>query len=158
MVFDGWQPHHPATPDKYDPEVDGNTFDEGRVNWSIFLWMIEKIAPEVTVVAETPFNHSWNRDMFADVRGRLNIPIVEVALVGDAAALLARVRGRAERPGAHAIKARFSVAGAERLLREPFQPVMDPARVIEVDTTDLDTVDVSKIASDVAQRVRRQSD
>lgn len=147
-LFDGWEPSHPATVGKYDPEVNGNTFSEGRVSWSLFLWMIEQVAQKVSVVAESPFNHQWNRDMFEQTRLRLSVPIVEVALVGDRDALLDRVRRRAQAADAHPIK-RLAVVGAERLSQSPYQPVMEVGRVIEVDTTDLDSVDVSQIASGV---------
>ena len=149
MIFDGWEPRHPGTVERYDPVVDGNVFLEGKVNWSVFLWTIEQVVAVAPVVAESPFNHHWARERFAAARDRWSAPTVEVALVGDAAVLLERVRRRAAAPDAHTIKAKYTVEGAERLLIRPFVPVLDAADVVTVDTTDLDAVDVDAIAADV---------
>jgi hypothetical protein len=55
---------------------------------------------------------------------------------------LERARRRAAQPGVHEINARFSVR-PERY-EQPYQPVLDSARVVAVDTTDLDAVNLAK--------------
>jgi predicted kinase len=145
-VFDGWEPHHPATKSQYDLVVNGSTFSEGKVNWGLFLWMIETVSRRVGVVAESPFNSQLVRDRFLAVSAHWGVPVAEVALVGEPGALMERVRARAMAADAHVIKARFTVDGAERLLEHPYVPVLDPARVVHVDTTDLGAVDVPAVA------------
>jgi predicted kinase len=147
-VYSGWSPAHPALfSDGYDPKIGDSTYFEGRVVWDLFLWMLSTVAPYHPVVADTPFNHPWNRDMFATASAAWTFPVAEVALHGDPATLLDRARQRAQQPGVHEIKARFSVR-PERY-EQPFRPVLDPHRVVEVDTTDLDDVDLAEVASAV---------
>ena len=146
IVFDGWEPRHPATTSQYDLAVNGSTFSEGKVNWELFLWMIEAVSCRVGVVAESPFNSQLVRDRFLAVSARWSVPVAEVALVGDPAVLMERVRARARAADAHVIKANFTVEGAERLLEHPYLPVLDPRRVVRVDTTDLGAVDVPAVA------------
>lgn len=144
-VYSGWKPAHPAlTSDHYDPQIDHNTYFEGGVVWDIFLWMLTTVTPHHPVVADTPFNHPWNREMFAQASASWSFPVVEVALHGDPATLLDRARHRAEQPGVHEIKARFSVRPEK--YEQPYQPVLDPTRVVEVDTTNLTAFDLREIA------------
>ncbi len=147
-VYSGWKPGHPAlTSDAYDPQIGGNTYFEGGVVWDIFLWMLTTVTPHQPVVADTPFNHPWNREMFREQSHTWAFPVLEVALHGDPATLLARARHRAEQPGVHEIKARFSVR-PERY-EQTYQPVLDADHVVEVDTTDLAQVNARVIAAEV---------
>lgn len=155
IVFDGWEPRHPATPQQYDLTVNGSTFSEGKVNWELFLWMIETVSQRVAVVAESPFNSAMVRERFLRRSARWNVPVAEVALVGDAGVLMQRVHARATAPGAHVIKAKFTVEGAERLLEHPYAPVLDSDRVVLVDTTDLGAVDVPAVAQAARALLRR---
>ena len=151
-VYSGWKPQHPAlTAGHYDPQIDGNTFFEGGVVWDVFLWLLNRVVPHPPVVADTPFNHPWNRDLFYEAADGWSFPVVEVALDGDPATLLARARQRAQQPGVHPIKARFSVR-PERY-EKAYQPVLAEERVVRVDTTDLDAVDVAGVAQRVLQQV-----
>ena len=85
--------------------------------------------------------------MYAAASAAWDFPVVEVALHGDPVTLLDRARRRAAQPGVHEIKARFSVR-PERY-EAPYQPVLDPADVIAVDTTSLDAVDTAEVAASV---------
>lgn len=148
MVYSGWRPQHPAlTSERYDPEVDGNVYFEGGVVWSIFLSMLRAVAPRHTVVADTPFNHTWNREMFADTAAALPVPMIEVALTGDPDVLLDRARRRAATPGVHEIKARFSVH-PERYA-SPYEPVLPATLTLHIDTTDLEAVNIDQIATTI---------
>ena len=148
MVYSGWRPQHPAlTSERYDPEVDGNVYFEGGVAWSIFLWMLRAVAPHHTVVADTPFNHTWNREMFTDTAAALPVPMIEVALTGDPDVLLDRARRRAATPGVHEMKARFSVH-PERYA-SPYQPVLAADLTLHIDTTDLEAVNIDQIATTI---------
>ena len=83
-VYSGWKPAHPAlTSAQYDPQIGGNTYFEGAVVWDIFLWMFGTVTPQHPVVADTPFNHPFNRDMFYEASASWPFPMVEVALEGD---------------------------------------------------------------------------
>lgn len=94
-LYSGWEPRHPALfSEQYDPVVGGSTFFEGRVNWAIFLWMLQQVVPHAPVVADTPFNHAWNREMFTATAAEIAAPMVEVVLSGDPDALLARAQRR----------------------------------------------------------------
>ena len=155
IVYSGWDPEHPAlTSPTYDPEVGGSTFREGAVVWNLFLWMLQRVTTRVPVVADTPFNHDWNRTMFAEAAGRIDVPMVEVALVGDPDALLQRARTRAASGEVHEIKAKFSVK-PDRYLSGPYQPVLPEDRVVRVDTTDLNRVDVAAMAESVRRVLLR---
>ena len=113
-VYSGWKPQHPAlTATHYDPQIDGNTFFEGGVVWDLFLWTLTRVVPHHPVVADTPFNHLWNREMFYKAASGWSFPVIEVALDGDPGTMLARAQRRAQQPDVHEIKARFSVR-AER--------------------------------------------
>ena len=148
MVYSGWEPTHPAlASNQYDPRIGDSTYYEGKVAWDLFLWMLTSVTPHHPVVADTPFNHAFNRDMYAHASAVWDFPVVEVALHGDPATLLERARRRAAQPGVHEIKARFSVR-PERY-EKPYQPVLDSARVVSVDTTDLDAVDLTHVATSV---------
>lgn len=93
MVYSGWEPHHPAlTSETYDPRVSDSVFFGGSVVWNLFLWMLQRTTTRVTVVADTPFNHDWNRSMFEAAANEIELPIVEVALHGDPEVLLQRAR------------------------------------------------------------------
>ncbi|HEY5846076.1 MAG TPA: AAA family ATPase [Microlunatus sp.] len=155
-VYSGWRPQHPAltSPGRYDPEVDGNVYFEGGVVWELFLWMLTTVAPHHPVVADTPFNHLWNREMFDRARPKIPVPLVEVALHGDSEALLLRARRRAEQPGVHEIKARFSVR--PELYRADYQPVLPADQVVRVDSTNLDLVDLEGVATEVRRKLPRQ--
>ena len=113
--------------------------------------MLTTVAPHHPVVADTPFNHLWNREMFDRARPRIPVPLVEVALHGEPETLLLRARRRAEQPGVHEIKARFSVR--PELYRADFQPVLPADQVVRVDTTDLDLVDLEGVATEVRRRL-----
>lgn len=146
------EPAHPAlTTDQYDPRIGDDTFFEGRVVWDIFLWMLTTVTPHHPVVADSPFNHPWNREMFAQAVAAWDFPVAEVALHGDGETLLGRARLRATQPGVHEIKRRFSVR--PEMYECPYQPVLDAARVVEVDTTNLDDVDPEQIAQEVRGRL-----
>lgn len=154
-IYSGWKPQHPVlTASQYDPQIDGNTFFEGGVVWDIFLFMLTRVVPHHPVVADTPFNHPWNRVMFHEAADGWSFPIVEVALEGDPEILLARARQRAQQPGVHQIKARFSVR-PERY-EKAYQPVLAEEQVVRVDTTDLDAVDPARIGHQVLHRLSRQ--
>jgi predicted kinase len=147
-VYSGWEPTHPAlTSSQYDPQVGDSTFYEGKVVWDLFLWMLTTVTPHQPVVADTPFNHAFNRDMYRAASAGWDFPVVEVALHGDPATMLERARRRAAQPGVHEIKARFSVR-PERY-EQPYQPILDFPRVVAVDTTDLDAVDLTQVAASV---------
>ena len=149
MVYSGWEPKHPAlSSDTYDPRVGDSVFSEGSVVWNIFLWMLQQVTTRVPVVADTPFNHAWNRELFAEAAQAIEVPIVEVALEGVPEVLLARVQARATSGEVHEIKARFSV-NALAYYTKPYQPVLPEERVVHVDTTDLDVVDIGSVATAV---------
>ncbi|WP_248580578.1 AAA family ATPase [Nocardioides sp. InS609-2] len=155
IVYSGWEPEHPAlTSPTYDPQVGGSTFREGAVVWNLFLWMLQRVTTRLSVVADTPFNHDWNRTMFAEAAVRIDVPIVEVALVGDPDVLLRRARTRAASGEVHEIKARFSVR-PDRYLAGPYRPVLHDDRVVQVDTTDLDQVDIAGMAASVRDVLQR---
>jgi len=137
------------TADQYDPRVGEATFFEGRVVWSIFLWMLSRTSEHVPVVADTPFNHDWNRAMFGQARAEMAVPVVEVALNGDPEALHARAHKRARQPGVHAIKATFSL-NPPAYYERAYRPVLPEQQVIGLDVSDLSSVN----APDVAARVR----
>ncbi len=94
-------------------------------------------------LVDTPFNHPFNRDMFYEASAFWTFPMIEVALEGEATTLLARARHRAQQPGVHEIKARFSVRPEK--YEHPYQPVPDESLVVRVNSTDLDAVDLAKI-------------
>ena len=152
MVYSGWRPQHPAlTTDTYDPRVGDSVFFEGSVVWDIFLWMLQLVSARVPVVADTPFNHEWNRSMFRAAAGAFTGPLVEVALHGDAGVLLRRAQRRAASDGVHEIKARFSVRSPD-YYAATHQPVLPEEQVVRVDTTNLDDVDIADIAARVRER------
>jgi predicted kinase len=153
MVYSGWQPKHPAlTSRTYDPRVGDAVFREGSVVWNIFLWMLQITTTRVPVVADTPFNHDWNRSMFASAAQSIDVPIVEVALHGDADVLARRARARAESAQVHELKAKFSVNPAH-YYASPYRPMLSEDRVLRLDTTDLDAVDVGVLATQVRRRL-----
>jgi predicted kinase len=155
MVYSGWQPEHPAlTSESYDPRVGDSVFLEGSVVWRIFLWMLQLTTARTPVVADTPFNHDWNRSMFEAAAMEIEVPMIEVALHGDPGVLLDRARLRAASGQVHEIKARFSVNGA-RYYVSPYKPVLPANQVIDVDTTDLDRVDIFDVAVQVRARINR---
>ena len=155
MVYSGWEPQHPAlTSETYDPRVGESVFQEGSVVWNIFLWMLQRTTHHTPVVADTPFNHDWNRRMFAVVATEIEVPMVEVALHGDPDVLLRRARLRAASGRVHEIKARFSVNGAA-YYASPYRPVLAEDQVIRVDTTDLDAVNIPELAEQVRAGIDR---
>jgi predicted kinase len=144
MVFDAWGEH--------DFEA------QGKLNWDLFRWMLAQVATRTCVVGETPINHAINRSRLLELRASLGVPFVEVFLSGDPDELLRRVERRAAAPGAHPIKARFTVDGARRLLAAPYEPLLgDAASTIRVDTTDLDAVSLGAITDEVQRLVTGQS-
>jgi predicted kinase len=155
MVYSGWDPQHPAlTSETYDPRVGDSVFQEGSVVWNIFLWMLQRTTHHTPVVANTPFNHDWNRRMFAAVATEIEVPMVEVALHGDPDVLLQRARLRAASGRVHEIKARFSVNGPA-YYASPYRPVLAEDQVIRVDTTDLDAVNIPEVAERVHAGIDR---
>ncbi len=153
MVYSGWEPQHPAmSSETYDPRAGDSVYREGSVVWSIFLWMLQQTTTRVPVVADTPFNHDWNRSMFRSAAVEIEVPIVEVALHGDPDVLLDRARVRAASGQVHEIKAKFSVNGPD-YYATPYQPVLPEERVVRVDTTDLDRVDLAKVAKQVRTKL-----
>ena len=153
MVFDGWEPRHPLLSGGAPPVP--HTFNEGKVNWDIFLWVLAQVAPRSAVVGETPLNHAINRERLSQLREELPVPTVEVFLHGDPSTLMARVERRAEAPDAHPIKAHFSVDGARRLHAAPYAPLLDDPLVLRVDTTDFADVDVTALARATVDLVER---
>lgn len=155
MVYSGWEPEHPAlTSSTYDPRVGGSVYREGRVVWSIFLWMLQRTTMRTAVVADTPFNHAWNREMFRAAAPGFDVPIVEVALHGDPPTLLRRAQVRAAETGVHEIKARFSVNDLS-YYSSPCRPVLADEQVVRVDTTDLGAVDVPGVVDEVHRLLGR---
>lgn len=155
MVYSGWEPEHPAlTSETYDPRVGDSVYMEGSVVWSIFLWMLQRTTTRTPVVADTPFNHDWNRRMFVAAAAEIDVPMVEVALHGDPEVLLERARFRAASGQVHEIKARFSVNGAT-YYSSPYVPVLADEKVVHVETTDLDRVDIAGVAEQIRARVDR---
>lgn len=149
MVYAGWEPRHPAlTSETYDPRVGDSTYREGSVVWELFLWMLQRTTTRVPVVADTPFNHDWNRSMFRSAAARIEVPMVEVALHGDPDVLLERARVRAASGQVHEIKARFSVNDLD-YYASPYQPVLPAEQVVHVDTTELGLVDPADLARQV---------
>lgn len=154
MVYSGWDPRHPSlSSDQYDPRVGESTFREGVVVWRIFLWMLARVTVRVPVVADTPFNHEWNRAMLAEAMPSFAVPMIEVALHGDPDVVLERARLRARAQGAHELK-RFA-ANSKRHHSGEYQPVLQSDHVIHVDTTDLGAVDVSDVAQQVRAKLAR---
>jgi predicted kinase len=157
MVYCGWEPRHPALfQEGYDPRINGSTYYEGRVVWNIFLWMLQRTTTKTAVVADTPFNHDWNREMFRHAAESITVPMVEVALHGEPQVLLERARSRAANGAVHEIKARFSV-NPDRYVAGDYQPVLAVDRVISVDTTDLNAVDVAQIAVQIRDMMKPQA-
>jgi predicted kinase len=155
MIYSGWEPEHRAlTSETYDPRVGGSVYMEGSVVWSIFLWMLQRTTTRTSVVADTPFNHDWNRRMFEAAAAEIEVPMVEVALHGDPDVLLDRARTRAASGQVHEIKARFSVNGAA-YYSAPYVPVLPEEQVVHVDTTDLDRVDIAGVAEQIRARLDR---
>lgn len=153
MVYSGWEPRHPALfQSTYDPQIGESTYFEGRVTWNLFLWMLKGTTSHVPVVADTPFNHDWNRTMFAEAAKDIGVPMIEVVLRGEPEALLGRARKRAVSGQVHEIKARFSVNSLPYYERE-YQPVLPASQVINVDVTDLGAVDTAGIARSVRKRL-----
>lgn len=150
-IYSGWEPRHPALfSEQYDPVIGGSTFAEGKVNWSIFLWVLQQVVSHAPVVADTPFNHAWGREMFAAAAANIAAPMLEVVLTGDPDVLLARARERAERAmrgDGHEIKARFAGQNPRSYYEHPYEPVLDAARAITVDATDLGSVNVAEMAA-----------
>ncbi|MGH3496285.1 MAG: AAA family ATPase [Nocardioidaceae bacterium] len=154
LVYSGWEPQHPALfQDGYDPHVGGSTYLEGRVVWSIFLWMLQRVTSKTAVVADTPFNHDWNRDMFHSAASSIDVPMIEVALHGDPDVLLDRARRRAGSRSVHPIKAKFSL-NPDRYFSGEYQPVLPAGQVINVDTTNLDAVEPEQISGTVRHRLK----
>ncbi len=105
------------------------------------------------MVADTPFNHDWNRRMFRQAVKEINVPIIEVAFEGKPEVLLERARLRAASGERHEIKARFSVNPAG-YYEAAYQPVVAEPQVLRVDTTELGSVDVGALASRVLALVQ----
>jgi predicted kinase len=70
-----------------------------------------------SVVADTPFNHDWNRSMFREAAADIEVPMVEVALQGAPDVLRERAVLRAASGDVHEIKAKFSVNGPDYYAR-----------------------------------------
>ena len=155
MVFDGWEPVHPALVE--GRPAPGPTLNEGRLNWDIFLWTLEQVSRQVGVVGETPINHRVNRDRLLDLRRRVAVPVVEVLLDGDREVLMERVLRRAADPGSHPIKVHFTVEGARSLLKEAYEPLLG-GEAIRVDTTDLSSVDLVPVAAGIRDRLVAEPD
>jgi predicted kinase len=156
MVYSGWEPEHPALTSKtYDPRVGDSVYREGSVVWSIFLWMLQRTTTRTPVVADTPFNHDWNRTMFQAAAAEINVPMIEVALHGDPDVLRERARRRAASGEVHEIKARFSVNGAA-YYQSPYKPVLEDEKVVHVNTTNLDRVDVESVAEQIRVHLGRR--
>lgn len=151
MVFDGWEPTHPFLSD--GPNEGPHRFNEGKVNWDIFLWTLAQIAPRAPVVGETPLNHRINRERLRLLRDQLPVATVEVFLSGDPAELMHRVERRAEASDSYPIKVHFTVDGARKLLAEPYLPLLDDSEVVRVDTTDVGAVDVVALAGSIRDRL-----
>lgn len=107
------------------------------------------------VVADTPFNHDWNRSMFREAAADIEVAMVEVALQGDPGVLRERAVLRAARGDVHEIKANFSVNGPE--YHAPgYQPVLGDHQVVHVDTTNLDELDLNAVVEEVYNRLDGQ--
>lgn len=122
--------------------------------WNLFLWMLQRVSAWVPVVADTPFNHDWNRSMFAARTREIRVPIVEVALDGDPDILLRRAQLRAASGDVHELKAKFSV-NPPQYYAARYQPVLAEQQVVHVDSTNLDAVDIGAIAGQVRERINQ---
>jgi predicted kinase len=157
MVYSGWEPRHPALfQDDYDPRIADSTYYEGRVVWNIFLWMLQRTTTKTAVVADTPFNHDWNREMFHAAAELIQVPMVEVALHGHPKVLLERARRRAASRSVHEITARFSV-NRDRYYSGDYEPILPADRVVKIDTTDLDAVEVPPIARAIRKKLNNEA-
>lgn len=153
MVYSGWEPTHPALfSESYTPRVGDSVYMEGSVTWNIFLWMLERTTTRTAVVADTPFNHDWNRSMFREAAEDIAVPMVEVALQGSPNVLRERAVRRAASGEVHEMKAKFSVNGPE-YYDSGYQPVLAEDHVIHVDTTDLDKLDLDVVVEQVYDRL-----
>lgn len=152
MVFDGWEPAHPLLSKKRD--LPSASFNEGKVNWDIFLWVVGQVARRAPVIGETPLNHDINRSRLLAVRDHVDVPFIEVFLDGDRDVLLSRVLQRAADPSSHPIKVHFTVKGARRVLAAPYEPLL-PSEAIRVDTTDIGDIDIPAMASKVRAHLTR---
>ncbi|CAB4938370.1 unannotated protein [freshwater metagenome] len=156
MVYSGWEPTHPALfSESYAPRVGESVYMEGSVTWSIFLWMLQRTTTRTAVVADTPFNHEWNRSMFREAAADIEVPVVEVALQGDPDVLRERAVLRAASGSVHEIKATFSVNGHDYYALG-YQPVLAEDQVVHVDTTNLDQLDLNALVEEVRDRLSRQ--
>ena len=152
MVFDGWEPLHPLLAEA--PASGGPTLNEGRLNWDIFLWVLQQVSRQVGVVGETPINHQINRDRLLELRDRVRAPMAEVLLDGDREVLRQRVLRRAADPNSHPIKVHFTVEGARSILKGPYEPLLG-AEAIRLDTTDLAAVDLTAVLPEIRDRLAR---
>lgn len=150
MVFDGWEPFHPALSDA--PPASGPNLNEGRLNWDIFLWVLEQVSRKAGVVGETPINHQINRDRLLELRRRVPVPVIEVLLDGDREVLMERVLRRAADPSSHPIKVHFTVEGARSILRGAYEPLLGEES-IRLDTTDLSSLDLVAVVGDIRERL-----
>lgn len=156
MVYSGWEPKHPALfSESYAPRVGDSVYMEGSVTWSIFLWILQRTTTRTAVVADTPFNHDWNRSMFREAAASIDVPMVEVALQGDPDVLLERAVRRAASGDVHEIKAKFSVNGPEYYASR-YQPVLPDDQVVHVDTTDIDGLNIDGVVEQVHARLACQ--
>jgi predicted kinase len=151
-VFDGWRPEHPVFSRTPILQVGDAHFDEDRVVWSIYFWAIDAAVAIAPVVAETAMTRQVNRDDMSRFLATLDVPVIEVVLRPSLDTLLQRYEARRESPHAHRIYRTFPPGTESTLLAEPYQPLLESRRVIEV-TGDSSNIDVSELATNVKEHL-----
>ena len=151
-VFDGWVPEHPVFAGRPTLEVGDARFDEDGVVWSIFFWAVEAVVAVAPVVAETAMTRPGNRADVARFLATVAVPLVEVVLRPPQPVLLQQYAARRRSPDAHRIYRTFPEGTEHALLAQPYRPLLEPGRVIEV-TDAPGAIDVDVLAARVKQRI-----
>jgi hypothetical protein len=98
-------------------------------------------------VAETARTRSRNRDAVRAFLDRIEAPAVEVVLCAPLDTLLERYAARQASAEAHRIYRKFPAGTENRLLAQPYEPLLPADRVLEVDATDPPSIDVADLAA-----------